>query len=46
MKVLLFLLSMEIFSSCGASDDFISKETVMIQENIIELVSKNDIEKR
>ena len=44
MKVLLFLLSMEIFSSCGTSDDSISKEAVMKQENIIELVSKNDIE--
>ena len=44
MKVLLFLLTMEIFSSCRASDHPISKEAHMQQENIIELVSKNDIE--
>lgn len=44
MKILCFLLTMEIFSSCAASNHSISKETVMQKENIIELVSKNDIE--
>lgn len=44
MKILLFLLSMEIFSSCGASDNPISKEVVIQQENIIELVLKNKME--
>ena len=44
MKILLLLISMEIFSSCGTSDHSISKETAMQKENIIELVSKNDME--
>lgn len=44
MKILLLLLTMEIFSSCGTSDKSILKEVFMQQENIIELVSKNDIE--
>lgn len=44
MKVLFILLAMEIFSSCASADDQQSKETIIQQENIMELVSKNDLE--
>lgn len=43
MKVLLFLLSMAVFIACEAKDRPAAKEIVM-QQNIIELVNRNDIE--
>ena len=44
MKVLFILLAMEIFTSCASADDQQLKESIIQQENIMELVSKNDLE--
>ena len=44
MKILLLLLSMGAFSSCGANNHPAAKEIGMQQENMIELVNTNDID--
>ncbi|MEJ5964111.1 ankyrin repeat domain-containing protein [Pedobacter immunditicola] len=44
MKILLLLLSMGAFSSCGANNHPATKETGMLQENMIELVNNNDMD--
>ncbi|UIR57677.1 ankyrin repeat domain-containing protein [Sphingobacterium sp. SRCM116780] len=44
MKILLFLLSIGVFTTCGAKDLPAAKEKVMQQQNIIKLVNSNDIE--
>lgn len=44
MRILLVLLSIGVFTSCGAKDLPSTKEKVMQEQNIIELVNSNDIE--
>lgn len=44
MKVLLFLVSMSVFTACGAKDLPATKEIDMQQQKIIELVNSNDVE--
>lgn len=44
MKIVLLLLSLGVFTSCGAKDHSATKEIVMQQRNIIELVNSNDVD--
>ncbi|WP_353127258.1 ankyrin repeat domain-containing protein [Parapedobacter pyrenivorans] len=44
MKIVLLLLSLGVFTSCGAKDYPATKEIVMQQRNIIELVNSNDVD--
>lgn len=44
MKALLLLSLMGMFASCNAKDQPVSNESIMQQENLIELVTRNDIE--
>lgn len=43
MKIIFFLLSTGIFTSCEAKEHFTKTERVMEQKEIIELVNNNNI---